>query len=297
MNDMHTLNDQFNQPSSSLPTAQGLRTKIILCTSGVVVLGAIAWGGWTFFNDSVLSDTGTNVSPLANANASADKVNDAVLASINGMKVTEFEVSGLLQQGVDKAIVIDRYINKVIAAELGREKYVKEAKATLQAAEREVLSTLYTTKRMEELRKGISDKEIKTFYDTNVLDQNFQRWKVSYYLSTDETDVQKALESLKKGDKDAQAQLKPLVEEGDGYANAAGLPYNLGRIVSKMKKGDYSEVLQLRNGFLILKVEDSKQTKKPTLDELKQDIVQTLAIQQFNAELEQARKKAKVELG
>jgi hypothetical protein len=33
------------------------------------------------------------------------------------------------------------------------------------------------------------------------------------------------------------------------------------------------------------------------MDELKQDIVQALALQKFNDELEQARKKAKVELG
>lgn len=88
-----------------------------------------------------------------------------------------------------------------------------------------------------------------------------------------------------------------MVEQGDGFAAAAALPYNLGRVVSKMKKGEYSDVLQLRNGLLILKVDESKQIKKPTLEELKQDIVQALALQKFNEELEQARSKAKVELG
>lgn len=138
-----------------------------------------------------------SVSPVANANAAA-KGSDTVLASINGMKITEMEVGGLLQQGIDKAIVIDRYINKVIAAELGREMYVAEAKATLLAAEREVLSTLYTTRRMEELRKAISEDEIKNYYNANVLDQNFQLWKVSYYLTADVADAQKTLASLKK---------------------------------------------------------------------------------------------------
>jgi len=33
------------------------------------------------------------------------------------------------------------------------------------------------------------------------------------------------------------------------------------------------------------------------LEELKQDIVQALALEKFNAELEQARRQAKVELG
>eukprot|EP01030_Chromulinospumella_sphaerica_P007729 gene7729-7558_t len=169
---------------------------------------------------------------------------------INGMKITEMELGGMLQSGVDRAIVIDRYINKVVAAERGREMYVEEAKAALRAAEREVLSTLYTTKRMDELRKAVSDDDVKAYYDANVLDQNFQQWKVSYYLSNDQNDVQQTLDKLKKGDKDALDQLKPLVEQGDGYAVAQAMPYNLGRVVSKMKKGEFSEVLRLRNGLL-----------------------------------------------
>jgi peptidyl-prolyl cis-trans isomerase C len=55
--------------------------------------------------------------------------------------------------------------------------------------------------------------------------------------------------------------------------------------------------LQLRNGLLILKIDDSKKVDKPTMEDLKQDIVQALAMQKFNEELEQARRKAKVELG
>lgn len=294
MNDMNALNEEFAQPAKVTSASADKRSKLITGAAGLAVVGVVAWAGLTVFGDS--ASNGAGVSPVANANA-ANRGSDVVLASIDGMKVTEMEVGGLLQSGVDKAIVIDRYINKVIAAELGRKMYAEEAQATLQAAEREVLSTLYTTRRMEDLRKGVSDDEVRTYYDANVLDQNFQLWKVSYYLSADANDVQKTLASLKKGDKDAEEQLKPLIEQGDGFAAASALPYNLGRVVSKMKKGEYSEVLQLRNGLLILKIDDSKKVDKPTMEDLKQDIVQALAMQKFNEELEQARRKAKVELG
>ncbi|MEQ9107954.1 MAG: peptidyl-prolyl cis-trans isomerase [Limnobacter sp.] len=294
MNDMNALNEEFSQSAEGKSALVGMRNKIIMGLAAIGFAGVVGWAGFTVLGET--SPISASVSPVANANA-ATQGSDEVLASINGMKITEMEVSGLLQQGIDKAIVVDRYINKVIAAELGREMYAAEAKATLQAAEREVLSTLYTTRRMEELRKAISDDDVKNYYNANVLDQNFQLWKVSYYLSADLADAQKTLASLKKGEKEAEAQLKPLVEQGDGFATAAAMPYNLGRVVSKMKKGEYSEVLQLRNGLLVLKVDESKQVKKPTVDELKQDIVQALALQKFNEELEQARKKAKVELG
>lgn len=294
MNDRNSMSEDCSQPLQASLGKTATRTKIIMGTAGFVLVGVVAWAGMTVFGDSMGSSS--NSSPMGNANA-ANKGSDVVLARIDGMKVTEKEVSGLLQSGVDKAIVIDRYINKVIAAELGRKIYAEEAQATLQAAEREVLSMLYTTRRMEDLRNGISDEEVRSYYDANVLDQNFQLWKVSYYLSADAADVQKTLVSLKKGDKDAEAQLKPLVEQGDGFAAASALPYNLGRVVSKMKKGEYSEVLQLRNGLLILKVDDSKKIDKPMLEDLRQDIIQALAMQKFNEELEQARRKAKVELG
>ncbi|MEH6999362.1 MAG: peptidylprolyl isomerase [Limnobacter sp.] len=271
------------------------KQKLTLGVAALGLVGLVSWAGWTAFQ----GPSNPSVSPVASAFAAGDSSgqSDRQVASINGMKITEMELGGMLQSGVDRAIVIDRYINKVVAAERGREMYVEEAKAALRAAEREVLSTLYTTKRMEELRKAVSDDDVKAYYDANVLDQNFQQWKVSYYLSNDQNDVQQTLDKLKKGDKDALDQLKPLVEQGDGYAVAQAMPYNLGRVVSKMKKGEFSEVLRLRNGLLVLKIEDSKQLKKPTLEELKQDIVQALALEKFNAELEQARRQAKVELG
>lgn len=276
---------------------QFMKKKITLAVAALGLLGVVSWAGWTAFSGQ--SSQSAAVSPVGNAFAAAggSAQGDRQVATINGMKITEMELGGLLQSGVDRAIVIDRYINKVVAAERGREMYVDEAKAALRAAEREVLATLYTTKRLDELRKAVTEQEITAYYDTNVLDQNFQQWKVSYYLSNNPADIQDTLVKLKKGEKEALEQLKPLIEQGDGYAVAQALPYNLGRVVSRMKKGEFSEVLNLRNGLLVLKIEDMKQLKKPTRDELKQDIVQALALEKFNSELEQARRQAKVELG
>lgn len=271
------------------------KRKLILGAAGLGLAGVVVWSAVSVMGGSA---DGRAMSPVGVAVAAGKAGSaDTVLANINGQTVTEMEVAGLLQSGIDRAIVVDRYINKVVAAERGREMYASEAKAALRAAEREVLSTLYTTKRMEELRNAVTDQQVADFYTQNVLDQNFQQWKVSYYLSASEDDANKVLASLKKGDKDAIEQLKPLVEQGDGYAAAVAIPYGLGRVVSKMKKGEFSEVLRLRNGLLVLRIDDMKQLKKPTQEELKQEIIQALALEKFNQELEQARRQAKVELG
>ena len=149
------------------------KQKLTLGVAALGLVGLVSWAGWTAFQGS----SSPSVSPVASAFAAGDSSgqSDRQVASINGMKITEMELGGMLQSGVDRAIVIDRYINKVVAAERGREMYVEEAKAALRAAEREVLSTLYTTKRMDELRKAVSDDDVKAYYDANVLDQNFQQ--------------------------------------------------------------------------------------------------------------------------
>ncbi|HEX4855804.1 MAG TPA: peptidylprolyl isomerase [Limnobacter sp.] len=293
-NENSSLNAQANQAARSF-FWQINRQKIFMGFAALGVVGLVGWAGFTAFRSTGAASPSPLVSAYAGGSPQAQP--DREVVTINGLKITEHELAGLLQSGVDRAIVIDRYINKVVAAERGRELYAEEAIAALRAAEREVLATLYTTRRMDELRKTVSDADVKAYYDANVLDQNFQQWKVSYYLATDRDDVVETLARMKKGDRDALAELKPLVENSDGFAPAQGLPYNLGRVVGKMKKGDFSEILQLRNGFLVMKVEDVKQLKKPTLEELKQDIVQALALQRFNSELEQARRQAKVELG
>lgn len=267
-------------------------SRLIKLTLLVLVSSGVAWGGWKMFGTERTGMTTASAAETTQAQKA-----ETVVAKVNGLSVTEAEIQGFLQTGVDRAVVVDRYINKVLAAERGRELYHKEANAAMQAAEREVLATLYTTRRIQELRDAVSDEQIRDYYTKNVLDENFKLWKVSYYLSTDANDLQNTLNNMKQGDSKALSQLKPLVEQGDGFAAAIAMPYNLGRVVSKMKKGEFSEVLQLRNGLLVLRVDDAKQLDKPKLDAVKEEIRQALALQRFNQELEHARKQAKVELG
>jgi peptidyl-prolyl cis-trans isomerase C len=286
---------------------QSQTTPKVVAWVGCGLLAACVTGaGWMAFGGKSGEKGGLSSSPISSANAAAGGVGKGVLdpnaahvlvAKVDGHEVTELEISNLTSNGVDRAIAVDRYINKVIAAEQGRKLYEKESLSLTRAAEREVLATLYTTKRLEELRKAVTPDEIKDFYAKNVLDENFKQWKVSYYLTTEPRDMDSTLQKMKDGDKDALKQLKPLAEQGDNYLAAQAMPYNLGRVVSRVKKGEYSEVLRLRNGFLVVRVDDMRQQEKPKLEALRNDIIETLAQQKFNEELTRARRAAKVELG
>ena len=109
------------------------KQKLTLSVAALGLAGLVSWAGWTAFQ----GPSSPSVSPVASAFAAGDSSgkSDREVASINGMKITEMELGVMLQSGVDRAIVIDRYINKVVAAERGREMYVEEAKAALRAAE------------------------------------------------------------------------------------------------------------------------------------------------------------------
>ncbi|MDH4395304.1 MAG: peptidylprolyl isomerase [Limnobacter sp.] len=286
---------------------QGQTTPKVVAWVGCGLLAAcVAGAGWMAFGGKSGETGGLSSSPISSANAATGtgskggldpNAANILVAKVDGHEVTELEISNLTSNGVDRAIAVDRYINKVIAAEQGRKLYEKESLSLTRAAEREVLATLYTTKRLDELRKAVTQDEIKEFYTKNVLDENFKQWKVSYYLTTEPKDMDSTLQKMKDGDKDALKELKPLAEQGDNYLAAQAMPYNLGRVVSRVKKGEFSEVLRLRNGFLVVRVDDMRQQEKPKLEALKNDIIETLAQQKFNEELTRARRAAKVELG
>lgn len=291
----------------ALETPQAKATSKVVAWVGCGLLAvSVAGAGWMAFGSKSGDGGSASSSPISSANAATGAASkggldpnaaNILVAKVDGHEVTELEISNLTSSGVDRAIAVDRYINKVIAAEQGRKLYEKESQSLTRAAEREVLATLYTTKRLEELRKAVTPEEIKAFYDKNVLDENFKQWKVSYYLTTEPKDMDSTLQKMKDGDKEALKQLKPLAEEGDNFLAAQAMPYNLGRVVARVKKGEYSEVLRLRNGLLVVRVDDTRQQEKPKLDALRNDIIETLAQQKFNEELTRARRAAKVELG
>lgn len=274
-----------------------------LLAASVVGAGFLAFGGKA---GELGGASASSVSPIGVANAATGKdkaagfsanASNQVVAKVDGQTVSELEISSLTANGIDKAIAVDRYINKVIAAEQARKLYKGESESMIRAAEREVLATLYTTKRLEELRKSITPEEIKEFYSRNVVDENFKQWRVAYYLTVDPKDMDSTLQKMRQGDKDALKQLKPLAEQGDNFLAAQAMPYNLGQVVVRIKKGEFSDVLRLRNGLLVVRVEDIRQQEKPKLDSLRSEIIEAIAQQKFNEELMRARSAAKVELG
>lgn len=225
--------------------------------------------------------------------------NEQTVAFVNGEKVGILEIAPFVNQGLDRAVAIDRYINKVLTAQMAEGEYGEQATQALKAAEREILSNLYIRNKTEELEKSISDKEIKDFYESNVKAEDYAQYKINFYLTQDFNDARLVQDAAKKGQQDAVKKFEPLIKDEAGkeqFAPAFSLPYDLGNVVKTLKKGEYTQPLVLRNGIFIFQVTDIKEGEVPTLEQTTGQIKNILVQRKLNNILLEERKNAQIKL-
>jgi hypothetical protein len=232
----------------------------------------------------------------ASSPAGAAERSKAVAATIDGKPVMEVELAGLINSGADRAVALDRYINKVLAAEAARGRYADDARTAVMAAEREILANLYLQRRNQELLQAITDPQVADFYKANVRDEDYAAFKLRYYLTRDQADAVNVKGLLDKADKGAQAKLAPLGNAADGYLPFQGLPYGLGQVVRNAKVGDVIGPVMVRDGLLVLSLDEVRKGSKPELDKVKTEIRTLLADRQLSEELLALRKKAQIQL-
>ena len=279
------MNTQITKAKKPLPSRRtALALMVIAGAAGV----AVAW------KSLPLASAKTVASPEAAVSVVIDLTKSAAI--VNGGVISEAEISGLTAQGIDRAVALDRYINKVLAAELARKAYSADAESVLRGAEREVLSQLYIAKRTQEIKGGIKDEDVKTFYDKNVKAEDFSAFKVRYFATQEPKEAEEVATAVAAGKgKDVDAKFKP-AKDGDGYTAAQELPYGLGQVVRTMKAGEYSHPLMLRNGIFVLRVDDIKVGQKPEQAKVAGEIKDLIVAQRLSDELTGARRSARVEL-
>jgi peptidyl-prolyl cis-trans isomerase C len=272
-------------------TTNSHRAQVTLAVAAVAIVAAAA--GYLVFVKPAMA--GTVASPAAAVKSAM--AFGKVAAVVNGQEIYDSELSSGIQQGVDRAVVIDRYINKALAADLAKAAYSRDATEVLKGAEREVLSQLFIAKKTEELRAGVTDVAVKSYYDTNIKVEDFTGYKVKYLVATDEKDAGDVAAAIAAGkSKDVEARFKAVRDSGDPFVLAPELPYGLGNVVRSLKKGEYSRPVVMRNGYFILFLEDTKPNPKPEFAMVAEEIKNVMVAKQLTELLAGARTSAKVEL-
>lgn len=235
------------------------------------------------------------------ANSGADTTINGgrVLATVDGYRITETEISPMMRQGVDKAIALDRKITQSVIAKAAEGKYKQEAEILVQATRNDILYQLYVTKRADELRKAITEQDVSSYYQKNVKDEDYKSAVIKIHLTSDAREAQGLFEAVSAGGRDAEAaigKMSYMQKEGDHYLPLQALPYNLGQLVKKMKPGQVLQPIVIREGVLVAYVENIKAATKPTLDGTKEEIRGLLVNERLSTEIQDLRKKAAIEL-
>jgi len=268
--------------------------------SRTVVVGIVAVVGLAISAAAyaMYTNKGANASVSARGEpVTKNQQSSKVAAVVNGYEIFDSELESGISQGVDRAVVVDRYINKVLVANLALTVYGNDAKEALKGMEREVLSQLYINKKTAEIQAGVTSEVVKAFYDNNIKAEEYSTYKIKFLLSPNEKDAGDAAASISAGKiKENDERFKLFKEGSDGYMVANEMPYNVGGVIRSLKKGEYSRPLALRNGFFIFYLEDKKLNPKPELAKLTEQIKGFLIGKKMNDDLAAVRASAKIEL-
>jgi peptidyl-prolyl cis-trans isomerase C len=219
-----------------------------------------------------------------------------VVATVDNTPILEDDIKPLMLNGVDRAIALDRYINKLVTASAAREKYAADADRALETAGREILSQLYLQRISEDLARGIQDADIERFYKERIKAEDYREYRVRYVLLSNLADAQTFAQEAASGDKKAMAKFKDITDQPRGWLKARDIPYGLGQLVSPMKPGSISKPVTLRNGYMVLELEDTQDQKPPELKDIKTDIKNILISEAVVRDVAQRRSKIRIEL-
>jgi peptidyl-prolyl cis-trans isomerase C len=148
-----------------------------------------------------------------------------------------------------------------------------------------------------------SDADVKTEYDSIRSQLGDREYKARHILVATLPEAQDALAKLKKGEKFedvAKAMSKdPGSKEKGGeldWASPSAYVKPFSEALVKLEKGKYTtEPVQTQFGYHVILLEDSRELKVPTLDEVKPNLIGRLQQKMLEQEFKALRAKAKIE--
>lgn len=224
-----------------------------------------------------------------------------VLAMVNGHPIYDADLASLLQDGAGRTVALDRRITQLVLAQAAEKTFASEAAIELEIIRYNILSNIYTAKRTDAIRKGISDKDIEVFYEKNITDKQSRLIKLKAYVTADAKDAQLLYEQVSGSRETAEtkaaiAKMQYLNKEGEHFITLQDIPYNLGAVLKNMNTGDVLAPVVIREGVLVVMLEETKDQPKPTLEKAKEEILEFLVAEEISKEIKSLRRLAKIEL-
>ncbi len=273
------------------------RKAIAGAVAGVtILLAGGVYFGLNLLGTAAATDTRKEVVKVAAASETGANPAIKVVATVDGSEITEAELAPFLNAGMDKAIAIDRAINKVVAANSADKLYKQVSRSAMQSAKNEILANVFVNQRSVEVRNAVTETDVKTFYAERVKAEDFTTFRLRFFVSVDAKEAQDVYDGVGRFEKESMAKLTFVKKDGDHYLNAAEVPYGLGAAVKKLKAGERLQPLTIREGILVLYVDDVKANPKPEFTKVQAEIKDLIVGERFNADMKTRRAAAKIEL-
>jgi peptidyl-prolyl cis-trans isomerase C len=235
------------------------------------------------------------------------------LAVVNGKAIPSSRADQMVKQVVAQgqatdspqlrdAIKKDLIAREVMMQEAVKQGYDKnpEVKQALESARQTIvinaLARDYVTKH------PVSDAEIKAEYDKFTKRNGDKEYHVRHILVENEADAKAIIAKIKGGAKfeDLAKQSKDTGTAANGgdldWASPSSFPPEFAAGFTSLQKGQVTEFpVKTQVGYHVIKVDDVRPAKVPTLDELKPQISDALLQQKLASYQEEMVKKAKVQ--
>jgi parvulin-like peptidyl-prolyl isomerase len=238
---------------------------------------------------------------------------DSTLVTVNGTKITSDEVNQMLMEGTqgrfnslpsDKQEELQkRVVDGLITQELVygdakkngvlKSKEYKEAYSeVVKRIEKQLAAKVWEQQEFEKVK--VTDKEIKDYFAKNSAEfVEKERVHARHILVKTEEEAKEITKTLKafKGDKLETEFIKLAKEKSTGPSGPKGgdlgwfpkgqMVPEFNDAVFKMATKSVSEPIKTQFGYHVIYLEDKKDGKKLTLDEVKSFIDQKLKVEQF----------------
>lgn len=235
------------------------------------------------------------------------------IAVVNGKPIPSSRVDAVVKQVVAQgqqpdspqlrdAIKKDLIGREVLVQEAESKGFGKDAAVKVQienARQAIVINALVG----DYLKKNpVSDADIKSEYDQFIARTGDKEYHVRHIVVDTEAEAKDIIAKLKAGAKfeDLAKQSKDTGSAETGgdldWAPPSAFPKVFGDALVKLQKGQITETpVQTANGFHIIKLDDTRAAKLPTLEELKPQIAESLQQKKLQAYQEELIKKAKIQ--
>jgi peptidyl-prolyl cis-trans isomerase C len=244
--------------------------------------------------------------------AGAQAADDKAVALVNGAAIPQarmdMRVKAAAQQGqpdspdLQKAIREDLINLEVISQAASKNGLDKQPEIVqqLELARQSILAGAFVQDYVKSHPFG--DDVLKQDYETMKARVGNKEYKLSHILVETEEDAKKVVAELKKGAKFAKVAKTKSKDPGSadkggdlGFAVPSNFVQPFAEAVTKLAKGKISDPVQTQFGWHVIKLEDTRELKVPTFEEMKPNLEKRKQQESIQKAVAELRGKAKIE--